>query len=81
MYSKPICDRPSALCQKPDNVDFLLKSLTDSQENDYDSVPSDEDTDQDLPSSKGDRTKVTSDTQDPFNLRRVRVTTTFLSCI
>ncbi|XP_075875646.1 ARF GTPase-activating protein GIT2a isoform X2 [Nelusetta ayraudi] len=43
-----------------DNVDFLLKSLADSQDNDqpdYDSVPSDEDTDQDLPSSKGDRTK------------------------
>lgn len=51
----------------PENVDFLLKSLTDSQENDYDSVPSDEDTDQDLPSSKGDRTKVTSDTQDSLN--------------
>lgn len=50
------------LCAPPDNVDFLLKSLADSQDNDqpdYDSVPSDEDTDQDLPSSKGDRTKVT----------------------
>lgn len=60
-------------------MDFLLKSLADSQDNDqpdYDSVPSDEDTDQDLPSSKGDRTKVTSDTQDAFNSRQVRMTTT-----
>lgn len=49
------------LCAAPDNVDFLLKSLSDNPDNDqpdYDSVPSDEDTDQDLPSSKGDRTKV-----------------------
>lgn len=48
-------------------MDFLLKSLADCQDNDqpdYDSVPSDEDTDQDLPSSKGDRTKVAPDTQD-----------------
>ncbi|KAM9360808.1 ARF GTPase-activating protein GIT2a isoform 4-T4 [Symphorus nematophorus] len=49
-----------------DNVEFILKSVavrhcSDSQDNDqpdYDSVASDEDTDQELPSSKGDRTKV-----------------------
>ncbi|KAM7017733.1 ARF GTPase-activating protein GIT2a isoform 2-T2 [Tautogolabrus adspersus] len=48
-----------------DNVEFILKSMamrhgSDSQDNDqpdYDSVASDEDTDQELPSSKGDRTK------------------------
>lgn len=50
----------------PDNVEFILKNMavrhcSDSQDNDqpdYDSVASDEDTDQELPSSKGDRTKV-----------------------
>lgn len=49
-----------------DNVEFILKSVavrhcSDSQDNDqpdYDSVASDEDTDQELPSGKGDRTKV-----------------------
>lgn len=48
-----------------DNIEFILKNIggrrSDSQDNDqpdYDSVASDEDTDQDLPSSKGDRTKV-----------------------
>uniref|UniRef100_A0A1A7X467 G protein-coupled receptor kinase interactor 2a n=2 Tax=Iconisemion striatum TaxID=60296 RepID=A0A1A7X467_9TELE len=47
-----------------DNVEFILKSAavrhcSDSQdnENDYDNVASDEDTDQELPSSKEDRTK------------------------
>ncbi|KAM9858295.1 ARF GTPase-activating protein GIT2a isoform 3-T3 [Aulostomus maculatus] len=48
-----------------DNVELILKSMavrhcSDSQDNDqpdYDSVASDEDTDQELPSSKGDRTK------------------------
>ncbi|XP_040897381.1 ARF GTPase-activating protein GIT2a isoform X7 [Toxotes jaculatrix] len=48
-----------------DNVELILKSVavrhcSDSQDNDqpdYDSVASDEDTDQELPSSKGDRTK------------------------
>ncbi|XP_061672337.1 ARF GTPase-activating protein GIT2a isoform X3 [Syngnathoides biaculeatus] len=48
-----------------DNVELLLKNMSgrprsDSQDNDqpdYDSVASDEDTDQELPSSKGDRTK------------------------
>ncbi|XP_059192257.1 ARF GTPase-activating protein GIT2a isoform X1 [Centropristis striata] len=48
-----------------DNVEFILKSMavrhgSDSQDNDqpdYDSVASDEDTDHELPSSKGDRTK------------------------
>lgn len=50
-----------------DNIEFILKNVggrhSDSQDNDqpdYDSVASDEDTDQDLPSSKGDRTKVLS---------------------
>lgn len=49
-----------------DNIEFILKNVggrhrSDSQDNDqpdYDSVASDEDTDQDLPSSKADRTKV-----------------------
>lgn len=49
-----------------DNVELILKSVpvrhcSDSQDNDqpdYDSVASDEDTDQELPSSKGDRKKV-----------------------
>ncbi|XP_077378497.1 ARF GTPase-activating protein GIT2a isoform X9 [Festucalex cinctus] len=48
-----------------DNVELTLKNMSarpcsDSQDNDqpdYDSVASDEDTDQELPSSKGDRTK------------------------
>uniref|UniRef100_A0A3Q2Y292 G protein-coupled receptor kinase interacting ArfGAP 2a n=1 Tax=Hippocampus comes TaxID=109280 RepID=A0A3Q2Y292_HIPCM len=48
-----------------DNVELILKNMSgrpcsDSQDNDqpdYDSVASDEDTDQELPSSKGDRTK------------------------
>uniref|UniRef100_A0A665UL16 Arf-GAP domain-containing protein n=1 Tax=Echeneis naucrates TaxID=173247 RepID=A0A665UL16_ECHNA len=48
-----------------DNVELILMSVSvrhcsDSQDNDqpdYDSVASDEDTDQELPSSKGDRTK------------------------
>ncbi|XP_077565215.1 ARF GTPase-activating protein GIT2-like isoform X5 [Stigmatopora nigra] len=48
-----------------DNVELILKSMStrpcsDSQDNDqpdYDSVASDEDTDQEVPSSKGDRTK------------------------
>lgn len=49
-----------------DNVELIMKNVavrhcSDSQDNDqpdYDSVASDEDTDQELPSSKGDRTKV-----------------------
>ncbi|CAI5650394.1 unnamed protein product [Oreochromis niloticus] len=48
-----------------DNVELIMKNVavrhcSDSQDNDqpdYDSVASDEDTDQELPSSKGDRTK------------------------
>ncbi|KAM9392705.1 ARF GTPase-activating protein GIT2a isoform 2-T2 [Pholidichthys leucotaenia] len=48
-----------------DSVELILKNMTvrhcsDSNDNDqpdYDSVASDEDTDQELPSSKGDRTK------------------------
>lgn len=51
-----------------DNIEFILKNIggrhcSNSQDNDqpdYDSVASDEDTDQDLPSSKADRTKVLS---------------------
>lgn len=41
---------------------MAVRQCSDSQDNDqpdYDSVASDEDTDQELPSSKGDRTKVT----------------------
>ncbi|XP_030592900.1 ARF GTPase-activating protein GIT2a isoform X10 [Archocentrus centrarchus] len=48
-----------------DNIELIMKNVgvrhcSDSQDNDqpdYDSVASDEDTDQELPSSKGDRTK------------------------
>ncbi|XP_068166019.1 ARF GTPase-activating protein GIT2a isoform X7 [Antennarius striatus] len=55
----------SSVTSPKDNVEFILKSgasrqISDSQDNDqpdYDSVASDEDTDQELPSSKGDRTK------------------------
>ncbi|CAJ1068796.1 ARF GTPase-activating protein GIT2a isoform X2 [Xyrichtys novacula] len=59
------CTTPVCAPFIPDNVEFILKSVavrhcSDSQDNDqpdYDSVASDEDTDQELPSSKGDRTK------------------------
>ncbi|XP_070760975.1 ARF GTPase-activating protein GIT2a isoform X1 [Enoplosus armatus] len=55
----------NSITSPKDNVEFILKSVavrhcSDSQDNDqpdYDSVASDEDTDQELPSSKGDRTK------------------------
>ncbi|XP_028269089.1 ARF GTPase-activating protein GIT2a isoform X10 [Parambassis ranga] len=55
----------SSVASPKDNVELILKSVavrhcSDSQDNDqpdYDSVASDEDTDQELPSSKGDRTK------------------------
>ncbi|XP_045890097.1 ARF GTPase-activating protein GIT2a isoform X2 [Micropterus dolomieu] len=55
----------NSIASPKDNVEFILKSVavrhcSDSQDNDqpdYDSVASDEDTDQELPSSKGDRTK------------------------
>uniref|UniRef100_A0A3Q3ENQ7 G protein-coupled receptor kinase interacting ArfGAP 2a n=1 Tax=Labrus bergylta TaxID=56723 RepID=A0A3Q3ENQ7_9LABR len=65
-----------------DNVEFILKSMavrrcSDSQDNDqpdYDSVASDEDTDQELPSSKGDRTKLQSLKSENTSLRR-QVTT------
>uniref|UniRef100_A0A3Q3XC35 Arf-GAP domain-containing protein n=1 Tax=Mola mola TaxID=94237 RepID=A0A3Q3XC35_MOLML len=65
-----------------DNVEFILKNVdgrhcSDSQDNDqpdYDSVASDEDTDQDLPSSKGDRTKLQSLQSENTSLRR-QVTT------
>uniref|UniRef100_A0A673CLK8 Arf-GAP domain-containing protein n=1 Tax=Sphaeramia orbicularis TaxID=375764 RepID=A0A673CLK8_9TELE len=55
----------SSIASPKDNVELILKSVpvrhcSDSQDNDqpdYDSVASDEDTDQEVPSSKGDRTK------------------------
>ncbi|XP_044227210.1 ARF GTPase-activating protein GIT2a isoform X1 [Thunnus albacares] len=55
----------NSVASPKDNVELILKSVavrhcSDSQDNDqpdYDSVASDEDTDQELPSSKGDRTK------------------------
>ncbi|XP_058493081.1 ARF GTPase-activating protein GIT2a isoform X2 [Solea solea] len=55
----------NSISSPKDNVELILKSAavrhcSDSQDNDqpdYDSVASDEDTDQELPSSKGDRTK------------------------
>ncbi|XP_039658302.1 ARF GTPase-activating protein GIT2a isoform X11 [Perca fluviatilis] len=55
----------NSIASPKDNVEFILKSVavrhcSDSQDNDqpdYDSVASDEDTDQELPASKGDRTK------------------------
>ncbi|XP_022607176.1 ARF GTPase-activating protein GIT2 isoform X6 [Seriola dumerili] len=55
----------NSIASPKDNVELILKSVavrhcSDSQDNDqpdYDSVASDEDTDQELPSSKGDRTK------------------------
>uniref|UniRef100_A0A671XSB6 G protein-coupled receptor kinase interacting ArfGAP 2a n=1 Tax=Sparus aurata TaxID=8175 RepID=A0A671XSB6_SPAAU len=55
----------NSVASPKDNVEFILKNMavrhcSDSQDNDqpdYDSVASDEDTDQELPSSKGDRTK------------------------
>ncbi|XP_029018091.1 ARF GTPase-activating protein GIT2a isoform X5 [Betta splendens] len=57
--------RGNSVTSPKDNVELILKSVavrhcSDSQDNDqpdYDSVASDEDTDQELPSSKGDRTK------------------------
>uniref|UniRef100_A0A665UNP3 Arf-GAP domain-containing protein n=1 Tax=Echeneis naucrates TaxID=173247 RepID=A0A665UNP3_ECHNA len=65
-----------------DNVELILMSVSvrhcsDSQDNDqpdYDSVASDEDTDQELPSSKGDRTKLQSLQIENTSLRR-QVTT------
>ncbi|XP_029295462.1 ARF GTPase-activating protein GIT2a isoform X2 [Cottoperca gobio] len=55
----------NSISSPKDNVEFILKSVavrhgSDSQDNDqpdYDSVASDEDTDHELPSNKGDRTK------------------------
>ncbi|XP_031165140.1 ARF GTPase-activating protein GIT2a isoform X7 [Sander lucioperca] len=55
----------NSIASPKDNVEIILKSVavrhcSDSQDNDqpdYDSVASDEDTDQELPTSKGDRTK------------------------
>ncbi|XP_056888514.1 ARF GTPase-activating protein GIT2a isoform X3 [Takifugu flavidus] len=56
--------RGNSVASPKDNIEFILKNIggrhSDTQDNnqpDYDSVASDEDTDQDLPSSKGDRTK------------------------
>uniref|UniRef100_A0A8C9TFC4 G protein-coupled receptor kinase interacting ArfGAP 2b n=1 Tax=Scleropages formosus TaxID=113540 RepID=A0A8C9TFC4_SCLFO len=64
------------------NVELILKSVdgrhgSESQDNDqpdYDSVASDEDTDQDTPSGKGDRTKLQSLQSENTSLRR-QVTT------
>ncbi|XP_055367650.1 ARF GTPase-activating protein GIT2a isoform X6 [Betta splendens] len=61
--------RGNSVTSPKDNVELILKSVavrhcSDSQDNDqpdYDSVASDEDTDQELPSSKGDRTKQSLD--------------------
>uniref|UniRef100_A0A672JLB9 G protein-coupled receptor kinase interacting ArfGAP 2a n=1 Tax=Salarias fasciatus TaxID=181472 RepID=A0A672JLB9_SALFA len=55
----------NSIVSPKDNVELILRSVgvrhcSDSQDNDqpdYDSVASDEDTDPELPSSKGDRTK------------------------
>ncbi|KAM7416631.1 hypothetical protein PAMA_018604 [Pampus argenteus] len=63
----------NSVASSKDNVELILRNVavrhcSDSQDNDqpdYDSVASDEDTDQELPSSKGDRTKsVDSDLSD-----------------
>uniref|UniRef100_A0A8C9R0Q5 G protein-coupled receptor kinase interacting ArfGAP 2b n=1 Tax=Scleropages formosus TaxID=113540 RepID=A0A8C9R0Q5_SCLFO len=63
----------SSVTSPKENVELILKSVdgrhgSESQDNDqpdYDSVASDEDTDQDTPSGKGDRTKsVDSDLSD-----------------
>uniref|UniRef100_A0A3B4ZCV6 G protein-coupled receptor kinase interacting ArfGAP 2a n=1 Tax=Seriola lalandi dorsalis TaxID=1841481 RepID=A0A3B4ZCV6_SERLL len=72
----------NSIASPKDNVELILKSVTvrhcsDSQDNDqpdYDSVASDEDTDQELPSSKGDRTKLQSLQSENTSLRR-QVTT------
>ncbi|XP_070760978.1 ARF GTPase-activating protein GIT2a isoform X3 [Enoplosus armatus] len=72
----------NSITSPKDNVEFILKSVavrhcSDSQDNDqpdYDSVASDEDTDQELPSSKGDRTKLHSLQSENTSLRR-QVTT------
>ncbi|XP_015249836.1 PREDICTED: ARF GTPase-activating protein GIT2 isoform X3 [Cyprinodon variegatus] len=47
----------NSVCSPKDNVELLLKGVAVRHSSDYDSVASDEDTDQELPSSKGDRTK------------------------
>uniref|UniRef100_A0A8C2X447 G protein-coupled receptor kinase interacting ArfGAP 2a n=1 Tax=Cyclopterus lumpus TaxID=8103 RepID=A0A8C2X447_CYCLU len=68
----------NSLTSPKDNVEFILKSVavrhcSDSQENDqpdYDSVASDEDTDHELPSSQGDRTKLHSLQSENSSLRR-----------
>uniref|UniRef100_A0A671XPS5 G protein-coupled receptor kinase interacting ArfGAP 2a n=1 Tax=Sparus aurata TaxID=8175 RepID=A0A671XPS5_SPAAU len=72
----------NSVASPKDNVEFILKNMavrhcSDSQDNDqpdYDSVASDEDTDQELPSSKGDRTKLHSLQSENTSLRR-QVTT------
>ncbi|XP_041793995.1 ARF GTPase-activating protein GIT2a isoform X7 [Chelmon rostratus] len=72
----------NSIASPKDNVEFILKSVavrhcSDSQDNDqpdYDSVASDEDTDQEIPSSKGDRTKLQSLQSENTSLRR-QVTT------
>uniref|UniRef100_A0A3Q2PJ30 G protein-coupled receptor kinase interacting ArfGAP 2a n=1 Tax=Fundulus heteroclitus TaxID=8078 RepID=A0A3Q2PJ30_FUNHE len=47
----------NSVCSPKDNVELILKGVAVRHSSDYDSVASDEDTDQELPSSKGDRTK------------------------
>uniref|UniRef100_UPI003AB0C382 ARF GTPase-activating protein GIT2a isoform X6 n=1 Tax=Centroberyx gerrardi TaxID=166262 RepID=UPI003AB0C382 len=72
----------NSITSPKDNVELILKSVgvrhgSDCQDNDqpdYDSVASDEDTDQELPSSKGDRTKLQSLQSENTSLRR-QVTT------
>ncbi|XP_033978339.1 ARF GTPase-activating protein GIT2a isoform X7 [Trematomus bernacchii] len=68
----------SSIASPKDNVEFILKNVavrhcSDSQDNDqpdYDSVASDEDTDQDSPTNKGDRTKLQSLQSENISLRR-----------
>uniref|UniRef100_A0A8D0AXA8 G protein-coupled receptor kinase interacting ArfGAP 2a n=1 Tax=Sander lucioperca TaxID=283035 RepID=A0A8D0AXA8_SANLU len=68
----------NSIASPKDNVEIILKSVavrhcSDSQDNDqpdYDSVASDEDTDQELPTSKGDRTKLQSLQSENTSLRR-----------
>uniref|UniRef100_A0A3Q2CCY4 G protein-coupled receptor kinase interacting ArfGAP 2a n=1 Tax=Cyprinodon variegatus TaxID=28743 RepID=A0A3Q2CCY4_CYPVA len=60
----------NSVCSPKDNVELLLKGVAVRHSSDYDSVASDEDTDQELPSSKGDRTKLQSLQSENTSLRR-----------
>ncbi|XP_053277581.1 ARF GTPase-activating protein GIT2a isoform X5 [Pleuronectes platessa] len=68
----------NSVASPKDNIELILKSVairhcSDSQDNDqpdYDSVASDEDTDPELNSSKGDRTKLQSLQSDNSSLKR-----------